>query len=178
MRPAIVFLDFDGVVTHDRGPKGNPETGELSAPDAGGIFLPDPVCVERLNAICETGVAEVVVSSAWRVGRTVGELQTILERAGFRGEVVGVTDELRSDHVDGRALTDDAPRIREIRRWLADHSSARDRDTLFSSDWEFVVLDDEPMRIFGRRMVTVADGFICGGLQPAHVEAAINALRR
>ena len=73
----VIFLDIDGVLA------------PIQRWDRYGDL--DPACIEVLNQIVARGGAEVVVSSTWRYGKTVGELQAMLAAAGFRGRVVDTT---------------------------------------------------------------------------------------
>jgi len=73
----VIFLDIDGVLAPIRRWD---RYGDL-----------DPECVRVLNEIAAQGEADVVVSSTWRHGRTVAELQMILGAAGFTGSVVDKT---------------------------------------------------------------------------------------
>jgi len=70
----VVFLDIDGVLAPIRRWD---RYGDL-----------DPACIEVLNEIVARGFADVVVSSTWRHGKTVAELQEILEAEGFTGVVL------------------------------------------------------------------------------------------
>jgi hypothetical protein len=72
----------------------------------------DPACIQVLNEIVARGQADVVVSSTWRHGRTVAELQEMLEAHGFTGRVVGKTP----------TGTPGADRADEIAAWLAEHA--------------------------------------------------------
>jgi len=74
----MIFLDFDGVINRGYSEGDQPF---------------DPDLVERVNRIIEETGADVVVSSCWRITRSVEELQEILDRHGFEGDVV---DKLRS----------------------------------------------------------------------------------
>src|SRR5262245_61339122 len=69
MTRRVIFLDFDGVLAPIRQWD---RYGDL-----------DPGCVRVLNEIVAGGDAEVVVSSTWRHGKTVAELQTMLDAEGF-----------------------------------------------------------------------------------------------
>lgn len=75
-----------------------------------------------LNKICLDGNAEIVVTSTWRIRRSVTELAEILYRSGLdkRICVVGKTDRF------GR-------RDAEIKLWLREHMEVS----------HFVVLDDD-----------------------------------
>src|SRR5262245_61545485 len=94
----VIFLDIDGVLAPIRRWD---RYGDL-----------DPACIQVLNEIAARGGADVVVSSTWRYGKTVAELQEILEAAGFTGCVVDKTP-------IGAAGTD---RGEEIAAWLAEHA--------------------------------------------------------
>jgi HAD domain in Swiss Army Knife RNA repair proteins len=92
-----VFLDIDGVLAPIRSWE---RYGDL-----------DRACVAVLNEIVAQGAADVVVSSTWRYGRTVAELQAMLEAAGFTGAVVDTTP----------TGAPGADRGEEIAAWLAAH---------------------------------------------------------
>ena len=81
----------------------------------------DPACIRVLNDIVARGRADVVVSSTWRYGKTVAELQAMLEAQGFAGRVVDVTP----TGAPGSARGD------EIAAWLAEHEVTG-----------FVIIDD------------------------------------
>jgi HAD domain in Swiss Army Knife RNA repair proteins len=72
----------------------------------------DPACVAVLDEIAARAGADVVVSSTWRYGRGVAELQAMLEAEGFRGRVVDTTP------IGGPGAT----RGDEIAAWLAAHA--------------------------------------------------------
>ena len=77
MTRRVIFLDFDGVLapirTWDR-------YGDL-----------EPACIDVLNEIIARTGADVVVSSTWRHGTTVSELQAMLDAHGFAGRVLDTT---------------------------------------------------------------------------------------
>jgi hypothetical protein len=72
----------------------------------------DPACIQVLNEIVARGDADVVVSSTWRYGKTVAELQAILDGQGFRGRVLDKTP----------VGPPGANRGEEIAAWLAEHA--------------------------------------------------------
>lgn len=112
-----IFCDFDGVLNYI----GSPESIE-------------PYLVTLLNRLIRWTGAKVVISSAWRQGRTIKELQEILEEGGFEGEVVGRT---RSDHTGKR---DSRPA--QITDWIETGRK------LYGLDIDsFVILDDYEMDI-------------------------------
>lgn len=97
MDDRLIFLDVDGVLnSHAWFKKFNEKHGRNAsiAGDRDGKGPSehiDPKTVERLNRIVEVGKADVVLSSTWRAGRTVTQIQELLERSGFRGRVIGKT---------------------------------------------------------------------------------------
>ncbi len=134
----VVFLDIDGVVAPVRRWD---RYGDL-----------EPACVQVLNEIVAAGGADVVVSSTWRYGKTVAELQAMLEAAGFTGCVIDTTPLGASG----------ADRGDEISAWLEAHHVAG-----------YVIVDDHPMSRLHARLVLTDPG---RGLQPAHVARAVQIL--
>ena len=94
----VIFLDIDGVLAPIRRWD---RYGDL-----------DPKCVQVLNDIVASAGADVVVSSTWRHGKTVAELQELLDAEGFVGRVL---DKTPSD-IRGAYRGD------EIAAWLAHHA--------------------------------------------------------
>ena len=136
----IIFLDFDGVVAPI---KRWDRYGDL-----------DPACVQVLNEIVTQCPAEIVVSSTWRHGRTVAELQALLEAQGFVGRVVDTTPSFEAHNDRGE----------EIGAWLAENDVAG-----------YVIIDDHSVgRALEPRLVVTQPW---NGLQPAHVPLAIAVLR-
>lgn len=78
----VLFLDIDGVL--------NSRDRPCIQRSMYGI---DPWHTERLNEIVERCGCDIVISSTWRIGRTVEELRALLEKAGFRHarRVIGKT---------------------------------------------------------------------------------------
>jgi len=94
----VIFLDIDGVLAPIRQWD---RYGDL-----------EPSCIQVLNEIVVHARADVVVSSTWRYGKTVAELQEMLEAAGFTGSVLDKTPVGESG----------ADRGDEIAAWLAEHA--------------------------------------------------------
>lgn len=148
----ILFLDIDGVLNSDawfRSKRNRTETNEL-----------DVAAVKRLDLIVERTGAKVVISSTWRTGLTREELTAILQKYGFRGEVIDMTPVLRAGEVRDRAGS--PTRGDEIQAWL-DAQPAPPR--------AFVILDDQTDlgALSVRQVFTTYDH----GLLDEHVEQAI-----
>jgi Swiss Army Knife RNA repair-like protein len=137
----VIFLDIDGVLAPihhwDR-------YGDL-----------DPACIAVLNEIVARGGADVVVSSTWRYGRTVAQLQAMLDAQGFTGRVIDKTPTGRPG----------AGRADEIAAWLAEHAVDG-----------YVIIDDHlAMGALGTHLVQTHPAH---GLQPADAPRAVATLQR
>ena len=136
----VIFLDVDGVLAPIRRWD---RYGDL-----------EPACIQVLNEIVARGHADIVVSSTWRHGKTVAQLQAILEAQGFTGRVVDTTP----------IGPPGADRGEEIAAWLAEHAVGG-----------YVIIDDHAdMGELGARLVLTHPAY---GLQPADVPRAIAMLR-
>jgi hypothetical protein len=136
----VIFLDIDGVLAPIRRWD---RYGDL-----------DPVCIQVLNEIVARGEADVVVSSTWRHGKTVAELQEMLEAAGFAGRVLDRTP----TGLEG------ASRAEEIAAWLAENDVSG-----------YVIIDDHAA--MGELHTHLVLTHHARGLQPDDVPRAIALLR-
>jgi hypothetical protein len=115
----------------------------------------DPACIRVLNEIVVRGHADVVVSSTWRYGKTVAELQALLDAQGFTGRVLDKTP----------VGPPGANRGDEIAAWLAEHAVAG-----------YVIIDDHvDMGELRSHLVLTHPA---RGLQPADAPPAIAMLLR
>jgi hypothetical protein len=137
----VVFLDIDGVLAPIRQWD---RYGDL-----------DPGCIRVLNEIVGGAGADVVVSSTWRHGKTVTELQEMLEAEGFIGCVIDKTP------TGGPG----ADRGDEIAAWLAGHAVAG-----------YVIIDDHGDMGGLRAQLVLTHP--ASGLQPADAPRAIEILKR
>ncbi len=89
-------------------------TKKLGYPNLGMYNWPhEEPAIEALNRIVKDNDADAVICSSWRTGKTIEELQEILDGWGFKGKVVGKTP--RFDH--SQHLT----RGKEILNWIMDN---------------------------------------------------------
>ena len=137
----VVFLDIDGVLAPIRRWD---RYGEL-----------EPACIEVLNEIVASARADVVISSTWRHGRTIAELQAMLEAKGFTGRVVDKTP----------IGAPGAERGDEIAAWLAEHVMGG-----------YVIIDDH--LDMGELRTELVLTHPSRGLQPADAPRAIEILMR
>jgi hypothetical protein len=158
----IIFLDIDGVLNSQL----YYTTGRS---DASGVRNDiDPVAIELLNELINKTGAKVVISSSWRVGRTVEELQSILNKEGFTGEVIDKTKDLR-DREDGDAIL----RGNEIFCWIMDNPGIVGQ--YYSSYKNYVIFDDDTDMLYRQVNNFIRVEKFCG-LSPTNVQAAINIL--
>ena len=141
MTRRVIFLDIDGVLAPIRRWD---RYGDLA-----------PACIQVLNEIAARGGADVVVSSTWRYGKTVAELQEILEAAGFIGRVLDKTP----------TGAPGADRGEEIAAWLAAHAVGG-----------YVIIDDHVD--MGELRAHLVLTHPAHGLQPADAPRAIAMLRQ
>ena len=122
----IILLDLDGVI--------------LPIP-ANGHFEPElklsTDAVNNLNLLVQITNAHIVVTSAWRVGRTVEQLTTLLRSWGVKWGVFGKTRDSRGEENRGALISD----------WLANSREVIDA---------FVVIDDDrtDLELFADKMVS------------------------
>lgn len=162
----VVFLDLDGVVVCLPLHREPTSTGKL-------VRGANREAVAQLNEIVRRTGAKVVISSTWRKHHTREQLQDLLDRAGFIGEIIGETPVIYDDLPGGGCTSVD--RGREIDQWL--QFASIDCATAVESH---VVLDDD--HDFGpvppERWVQVQDGWTTGGLKAEHVERAVEVLNQ
>lgn len=114
MRP-IIFLDFDGVLNSLRSTLAYRNAREF-----------DDVSVALMGRLAVATEAGVVVSSAWRIGRTLEELRATLARNGgeqLAARLIGMTPRNGPQRGD------------EIAEWLATHPGWH--------DGRYVIVDDD-----------------------------------
>lgn len=132
----IIFLDFDGVLNSQLWyirTKGNREIDDL-----------DTEAIGFLNTLIKNTGAKVVVSSTWRLNKTVDELQEILNRNGFKGEVLDKTKDL-SVGEDGDCIL----RGNEILQWMKARPEILG---CYYSDYKnYVIFDDDTDMLYWQR---------------------------
>jgi hypothetical protein len=150
----IIFLDFDGVLNHHAYYSQGRDTGP-------GDTNLDPKAIALLNKLIEETGAKVVVSSTWRLGRAVHELQELLEGRGFKGEVIGKTSDMRRGPDSDCIL-----RGNEILQWIKECSTVPYWDFR-----EYVILDDDSDMLYWQKDNFVhVDPFV--GLTPLTITRA------
>ncbi len=132
----IIFLDIDGVLncqlfyteTHDK---------------EGLTYTEANICKTRvswLNELCNEMDIKVVISSTWRMGRTVEELKEIMSEAGATFDVIDKTPVFRdSDTVRGN----------EIQRWIKDNKELLGVN--YYDFYTYAIIDDDSDMLLQQR---------------------------
>jgi hypothetical protein len=108
----IIFLDFDGVINSDEFPVGN----EIPQ-----VWF-DSRLVTKVNDIIRQTGARLVISSDWRRGRSIQQLQDLLESYDCIGEIIGCTPEAEQFVDVWIPITAlETERCFEIAEWLNNH---------------------------------------------------------
>lgn len=118
----VIFLDIDGVLNSQEWYTERMEK-ESSYDYPFDEFSPE--LVRRFNKIIEKSKADIVVSSTWRIGRSLPELRDLFRFVGIKGNVIGKTssNEFRGDYVRGK----------EIKQWLEEQRE----------EIQYVIIDDD-----------------------------------
>ena len=162
-----IFLDIDGVLNSEESCREHKTSRVFGKPH-----------VEALNTIVKRTGAVLVVSSVWRLGKSVARLQCILNEQGVKGTVLDHTcrilhwkDNPRAP--DGRSL-ETAPRGEEIQKWLDDRAALHPEEKV-----RFVILDDDRdmIHLIDRLVWTGAEKGPQPGLRPRHIEPAVKLLK-
>lgn len=184
----IIFLDIDGVLNHEKWYrkrqelKGGMDQKEWS--DHYPFYEFDPESVERLNKIIDATGAKVVVSSTWRHGRRVVDLQEILDKVGFIGEVIDTTPSLNA-RIGQEAAGYTVPRGCEIDWWLKSKkfqrinwSQEKQLEFLEKSEVQnYVILDDDSDMLYPQREHFVQTTWK-DGLNDNHTNKCIKILNK
>ena len=155
----LIFLDIDGVLNHQS------MTRDQWRVDNGDGYLTDGLCprsVSNLNELTDNTNADIVISSTWRVGRTVDELRDVLGFAGVTGNIIDKTPEFNQRSVF---------RGNEIYDWMKENIEES------HNFQEYVILDDDSDMLYWQKdNFVIVDSFI--GLTPRNIYKAERIMNR
>jgi hypothetical protein len=128
----VLFLDIDGVLNHAA-------SGRREGVPGMAAWL-DPRHLEPLNRVALATNARLVISSSWRVGRSLEDVRTLLRDFGVLAPIV-----------DATPVAESRRREEEILTWLARHPEVQAYAVV---DDELRVDDDSPLapHLVGTRM--------------------------
>jgi len=132
----VVFLDLDGVMNSGWYAR---DRRNYVVKEQGNIFKEiDPQAIKVLNDFCKETDAKIVISSSWR---TTAYADNVLERAGFKGKVIGITP-----HIEGKYVL----RGNEIYAWIKQNINLLEVD--YSSNFkQYVIFDDDGDMLYWQR---------------------------
>lgn len=167
MRSRVIFLDIDGVL--------NNASDWFALPIAHGPGCHkgsriSPIACGLVDRLARELDADIVISSTWRIGRTVETLAAQLAPFGLDPErIIGKTPNLdgaENDQTrtsDGLIVCYSNRRGREIRAWMVDHGLTDD---------QVVILDDDSD--MGDLLPRLVKTSWSTGLDRGHVLAALS----
>lgn len=124
----ITFIDIDGVLNNAEYYKNK----SLHSHHRENSHF-DSNNVNALNRIVESTGAKIVISSAWRLLKSLDEIRNLFSDIGIKAEIIGATESLH--YKDTFEL---APRGLEILKWIRDHHR-----TLKGGLENYIIIDDE-----------------------------------
>ena len=136
---AIIFLDIDGVLNSwdwwARRKTEPPPTEHM------GIYELDPLACQRLQRICDTMGAGLVLTSTWRKSRTLDDLRSLFGQRGLTAPIVGRTPDLSHNHNPFAEPWNRIGRGLEIQWWLrtylGDEATCQARFAILDDDRDF-----------------------------------------
>lgn len=151
----LIFLDIDGVL--------NNATDDIIHLPEGGFYSPSLVAL--LNKITDSTDAKIVLSSTWRLGRTLEGVQSILKYMGITAECIGITENLNNGYTF---------RGNEIFKWINDNVKLLECDGRHNFKSYIILDDDSDMLYWQRNNFVQTHGLV--GLTDALVAKSINIL--
>lgn len=185
----IIFLDIDGVLNHQNWfSRRHKEVNQNDVVSHYPFYEFDPESVEQLNRIINETGAKVVVSSTWRLGRTITQLQEILDRVGFIGEVIDKTPNFHAKGTDndGERIGYTIPRGCEIDWWLKNEGefqrinwSTEEQQKYIDKSIvkNYIIIDDDSDMLYNQREHFIHTSFM-SGLTNELTDKAISILNK
>lgn len=160
----LIFLDFDGVIVHlPKNYKSIPIGSEEDHYKR--VRCANEESIAALNKIIKKTYANVVITSSWRHHHTRDMMANMMKHSGFKGFVLGTTDDL---HRDCNAME----RGHEVMAFL--------QQAKFLDIDSYICIDDDSDRgpIDESRWLLIKEGWTNGGLagDPSYVQRAIKIL--
>ena len=116
-------------------------------------YYANQICKERIkwfSELCKEINAEVVVSSTWRSGKTVEELQEIFDYCGGTFKVISKTPHTGYE------------RGTEISKWLQDNIKEETHGCLYFDFHKYAIIDDDSDMLLNQRFNFFQTDNYCG----------------
>lgn len=147
VRP-IIFLDIDGVLncqifyTANQITKKNLKKQVKADKIDSDKYYESQICRERikwLNDLCKNTNAEIVISSSWRLGSTLEDLQKIFTKMGATFDIISITPYTGYE------------RGTEISKWLKDNITKEKHGVLYFDFDKYAIIDDDSDMLYTQR---------------------------
>lgn len=182
----LIFLDIDGVLNHDDFYRRKFDEGFKTVGHDDDIC---PVSVGFLNRLTDETGAKIVLSSTWRLGLSVPEIQTKFDTWNITGELWGKTRHL---NYDKSYLNDlgSVERGKEIAYWLETKLNYKHTAWCKTTHLEYIqesgleqyiILDDDTDMLYNQRnhFVHIPQFPVhSGGLDQTIFEQALSILNK
>lgn len=169
----VIFLDIDGVLNHELWYKSQfhqkqmlKKAKELYNGDVKNsskdweISQFDPDRISLLNSLTDDTDAKIVISSTWRKGKTLEDMQILLnEELGVKAEIIGMTPYLRFLDYDDEDFNDSVPRGCEIKAWIDKNIGDKHSD---SCEFKYVIFDDDSDMLYQQKNNYIRVDRYCG----------------
>lgn len=147
----IIFLDIDGVLNCELFFEKR-KLNKVNYKDHF-EFEKGQICTERvalLNDLCKETGAVVVLSSSWRMGRTVEDMQKLLDVCGGTFKIIDKTP--HTGYARGT----------EIKQWLEDNIKPETYGCDYYDFHKYVIIDDDSDMLLSQQFNYFRTDFYCG----------------
>lgn len=158
--PFIIFLDIDGVFNcelwyrkHHSEAKKQLKKDVKSKRIERLEYYKAQICPERIkwfNELCYETNSKVVISSTWRLGKTVQELQEILYYCGATFDIIGKTDHTGYE------------RGTEIAKWLRENVLPETYGCNYYDFYRYAIIDDDSDMLLSQKEHFFQTDAYCG----------------
>ncbi len=151
----IIFLDIDGVLNSQLLFRKKRKRRKDEDKEDYHLSMIDETNIRFLNLLIKETGAKVVISSTWRMGNTMPYLQSLLNKKGFKGEIIAFTPILQSEG---------SLRGNEIYVWIQQNIKMLLGGTSnVGSDFkQYVIFDDDSDMLYWQRNNFIQVDAYCG----------------
>lgn len=154
----VMFLDIDGVLNSQEWYTERMEK-EMSYDYPKDEFSPE--LVSKLNGLIKETKAKIVISSTWRISRSLSELKDLFRFVGVQGEVIGKTSSNQFRGKYGQCV-----RGKEIKEWIDEQRE----------EVKYIIIDDDNGMLPEQQSRFIKTTWL-HGLEDYQVTNAINLLK-